>query len=427
MDSVAAFHENLHGQVLDLLRTVGTFGRTETGGISRLAASREEQGARDHLCRWLRAHGFTVRIDPVGNIFGVLDLGDALSDRAFFCGSHLDSQPDGGNFDGALGVVCACIAALFLKDRVCRGELKPAYRYYVVTCWTGEEGARFQPSLVGSSVFTGTLDLETAWALEDADGIALKDALRDTGYRGTDDVLRPDHYLELHIEQGTRLEAVGGVIGLVETCWGADKLRVQVTGKADHTGPTPMEDRRDALLAAARVVVAAREISDAAEETLYSSVGRMELHPNSPNTVVDAATLWVEFRSASQHALEQATQAFENRLPKIAEQTGCDLAIPLREHREAIRFDATAIDHAAATLDGAGVPYLHLDTIAGHDAIRMQSVCPSTLLFVPSRDGITHSPLEFTSDADVCAGFDAMTAVLARLIARPENDRRSGQ
>ena len=146
--------------VLDLLSGFGEIGVTPSGGISRLAASREDGQARDLLCDWLRRHEFEVLVDGIGNMFGVLDLQRGDAARYFFCGSHLDSQPEGGNFDGTLGVVCACICGLEIRDAVARGTLNPSYRYYVVANWTGEEGARFQPSLLGSSVFTGSMALE---------------------------------------------------------------------------------------------------------------------------------------------------------------------------------------------------------------------------------------------------------------------------
>jgi N-carbamoyl-L-amino-acid hydrolase len=413
-------HGPWHAQVLELLNAFGTFGNVGSGGITRLAASAEEQQARDYLCRWLKNHDFQILIDGIGNIFGVLDLGEDCGNRSFFCGSHLDSQPNGGNFDGALGVVCACIAGLYLKARTGRNELKPTFRYFVVTCWTGEEGARFQPSIIGSSVYTGRLSLEAAWIIVDSDGISLKDALRDTNYLGSDQPRWPDQYLELHIEQGTKLEASGDAVGLVESCWGAEKIRLLVTGKADHTGPTPMEKRRNALLAASRAIVALEEIAIASEGGLYCSVGRMELQPNSPNTVVNRAELWVEFRSASRELLTDGVRLFENEASRIAQQTGCDLTIIDREKRDVISFDPTMLADARSALDRYQIGYQILNTIAGHDAIHLQAVCPSTLMFVPSRDGITHSPLEFTSEKDVCAGFDGMVAVLSDLIARPE-------
>lgn len=425
MDSGISGHGTWHAQLLALLGEFGKIGKTGTGGINRLAAGSSDGQARDHLCAWLNDHGFAVQVDPIGNIFGVLDFGSSKGDHAFYCGSHLDSQPDGGNFDGVLGVVCACIAALYLKTRVDRAELDPFFRYFVVVCWTGEEGARFQPSLIGSSVFSGKLDLQTAWDLQDVDGICLKEALGTIGYVGSKQPPHPDGYLEIHIEQGTHLEDRNDKIGLVEACWGAEKIRLMVTGKADHTGPTPMNDRVNALLAASHVVLEVEAISQSAGETLHSSVGRMDLHPNSPNTVVDRSELWIEFRSAGTGALTAAVRRLEQSISDIAERTGCTLAITTHESRPVVEFDKNGLRIAANALDQEGISYRQLNTIAGHDAIRMQEICPSILLFVPSKNGITHSPDEFTSDEDVCAGFDGMTAVLSQCISRPESSRFS--
>lgn len=407
----------LHAQLLDLLDEFKEFGKTASGGITRLAASFEEKLARDHLCRWLKDQDIEVLIDPIGNIFGVLDLGENYPDRAFFCGSHLDSQPEGGNFDGVLGVASACIASVNIKAKIAHGELDPTYRYFVICCWTGEEGARFQPSLIGSSVFSGNLPLDEALSLRDSNQIQLKDALYENGFLGTDRAPIPSHYLEIHIEQGTKLEKSGAAIGLVGACWGAEKIRVKVEGTADHTGPTPMEGRRDALLAASLLIAEIRIISDSSEHELYSSVGRMELHPNSPNTVVDQAELWIEFRSASGDALRDALCRLEKKIVAIAEQTGCNLNIETRETRGVTEFDSSSIDQASQSLTKANISYQLLDTIAGHDAIRLQEICPSTLLFTPSKAGVTHSPAEYTSDKDVCKAFDGMSITLLRQIS----------
>jgi len=183
------------------------------------------------------------------------------------------------------------------------------------------------------------------------------------------------------------------------------------------------------LLAASHLVVEIEALANEACETLHSSVGRVVLEPNSPNTIVERAELWIEVRAPSEAALNKAAARLDESLATISRQTGCDLAVSSRERRSVVGFDETAFEDAERALADAGVDPLKLTTIAGHDAVRLQSVCPSTLLFVPSRDGITHSPLEFTTDADVRAGFEAMTAILARLISRSagarfkENDR----
>lgn len=420
MPDDAPFNLAAHtGMVLDLLSDFGTIGVTESGGISRLAASPEDGLARDFLCDWLRRHDFEVLVDEIGNIFGVLDLARGDQAQHFFCGSHLDSQPDGGKFDGVLGVVCACVCGLVIRDAVAKGRVDPTYRFYVVACWTGEEGARFQPSLIGSSVFVGSIPREDALARQDQNGVSLRRALSEIGYLGNARVPAPGHYLEIHIEQGAKLQNTNKPIGIVSSCWGAKKMLIEVSGRPDHTGPTPMEDRRDALLAASHLVVQANELSRQSSSTLYSSVGRMDVSPNSPNTIADKVQLWVEFRSNDGAALLEAEQKFRLSFAGIEDLTGCEVRELSVEDRAVIEFDKQGIATVEDALSTSNIPYLHMSTIAGHDAIRLQSVCPSTLLFVPSENGISHSPEEFTSDEDICAGFGAMLHAVSSLISTP--------
>lgn len=409
--------DELHHELLAFLHSFRQFGATASGGVTRLAASPEEAAARDHLCDWFKANEFDIQIDSIGNIFGFLDFGTTYGDRAFYCGSHLDSQPEGGNFDGVLGVASACIAGQELRKLIQSGTLVPTYRFFVVVCWTGEEGARYQPSLLGSSVFCGQLPPEVAWKLADSDGVQLKDALTASGYLGADLPIPPEHYLELHIEQGTRLESSGDPIGLVEACWGAIKVRILVKGRADHTGPTPLEDRRDALFAASLVVNEVNALSSKVSDDLRGSVGRMEIHPNSPNTIADRVELWIELRSASDQVMTNALETLKAGVTKISDRTGCQLPITSCESRNAIQFDQPSLSRASQALDAAGISFQRLKTIAGHDAIRLQSLCPSILIFAPSKYGITHSPDEFTSDSDVCAAFEGMLVILLRLMS----------
>jgi N-carbamoyl-L-amino-acid hydrolase len=411
--------EGMHDALLTLFAQFARFGETAEGGVARLAASKSDGAARDHLCGWLRGNGFKVVIDAVGNIFGILDLGQGDAGLHFYCGSHLDSQPHGGRFDGTLGVVCACIAALTIRRGVGAGWLTPTFRQLVVACWTGEEGARFQPSLLGSGVFSGSLDTAKALAIRDENGISLRDALAEIGYLGTEKPPRPAHYIELHIEQGTRLEMSGTAIGIVTACWGARKLRIEIDGRPDHTGPTPMAERRDALLAAAKVVVQANKHAVGATSLVHSSVGRMTISPNSPNTVVAHVDLWAEFRAGDENALSEVEEGLTLDLVRIEQDTGCGIRVGSREVRNVVTLDSAAADCVAGALDRAGISHMQLATIAGHDAVRLQSVCPATLIFVPSRGGISHAPGEFTSDAHLLLGFDAMVLAMAELISTP--------
>lgn len=425
MSEDTASSNSHHDALLNLLQAFGRIGETDSGGIARLAASPADGEARNFLCAWLKQHDFTVLIDAVGNIYGVLDLKRGDPEKHFFCGSHLDSQPEAGKFDGALGVACACIGALCIQEQVERNLLDPGFRYFVVCCWTGEEGARFQPSLIGSSVFAGAKSASETLAITDGDGISLAKALDAIGYRGADTIPHADQYLEVHIEQSTRLERARFPVALVTSCWGARKIRLVLKGVPDHTGPTPMEERRNALLAASHVIITVEELATRSETTLYSSVGRIEVQPNSPNTIADHVTLWIEFRSPDEATLEQAAKDLLVTLGEIEQQTGCSATIASQEIRNVVLFDQPAMTAIGRALEVHSIPYLNLTTIAGHDAVRLQAVCPSTLLFVPSRAGITHSPEEYTSDDDVCAGFDAMLVALQCLLAGPETEYES--
>lgn len=408
---------------LALFDDFARFGATPENGIARLAASKADGQAREHLCAWLEARGYDVLIDPVGNIFGVLDLGKGATDGHFFCGSHLDSQPHGGRFDGTLGVASACVVGTELRNAAHEGRISPRYRYYVVACWTNEEGARFQPSILGSGVYTGHITLDQALATADADGITLQEALDDIGYAGRAIPPRADRYLELHIEQGARLEEAGCPIGLVASCWGARKLLVEVKGRPDHTGPTPMDKRMDALLAASRLVLKVNEVANTASGPAHSSVGRMEIAPNSPNTVADRVRLWVEFRAGDEAVLDDMERALVQEFDIVEQQTGCAFSVPWRDDRAVLLFDAAGIDIIEAALDDAAIGHMRLPTIAGHDAVRLQSTCPTTLIFVPSRGGISHTPEEFTSRADMLAGFNAMVHAASALISTPVGDQ----
>lgn len=413
-----AYKEGVHA----LIRQFSTFGATPDGGVNRLAATSEDKAARDCLCQWFETHGFVTLVDPVGNIFGVLELDPSQPDLSFFCGSHLDSQPQGGRFDGTLGVVMACIAGLAMKDLVKSGAIQTAYRNYVIACWTSEEGARFQPSLLGSRVFASNMSRDDAWRVADADGISLKEALAEIDYLGSDTPPAPGHYLEVHIEQGTQLEDNGLSVGLVSCSWGARKLRLAIKGKKDHTGPTPMALRKDALLAASQLVLDINAIAQSLEQPLHSSAGRLEISPNSPNTVASKADLWVEFRAADDAHLDTAEAKLRASIFQTEQQTGCSIVEVERDCRPVVSFDQVAHAHVSKAMDRADIPHLSMTTIAGHDALQLQSVCPSTLIFVSSKGGISHSPDEFTSDDDINVGFDALVTGLSALLSlHPSN------
>ena len=389
--------------------------------MHRLAGSAADGAARGLLCRWFTELGLRLVIDPVGNMAGVAELAGPDA-PVVMAGSHLDSQPFGGRFDGALGVVAAVEAAAVLRAALRAGTLAPRCNLAVVN-WTSEEGARFQPSLLGSAVFTGSIETSAALAQRDGDGLTLGAALQAIGYAGTGSLPRPAAYVELHIECATALEEAGERLGLFTRYWGSVKHRVAFLGEAAHTGPTPMAVRRDALLGAAYLIAALREMAERAPGVLHSSVGRIEISPNSPNVVPAEAVLFVELRSADPGVLQWAEAELGQCAPQAARRAEVELAWRGVERRPAGRFDARllalcteAAAGLAAGLAASGLP--ELATVPGHDAISLARICPAAMLVVPSVGGICHNPAEFTAAEDTLLGAEALTRALWRLCER---------
>ena len=388
-------------------------GATGDGGVHRLAGSVPDGAARDVLRSWFTALGLRTLIDPVGNMAGVLELAGPDA-PVIMAGSHLDSQPHGGRFDGALGVVAACEAGNVLKDAAQSNALAARCNLAVVN-WTGEEGARFQPSLLGSAVFAGSIEIEAALAQQDGDGVTLGSCLQSIGYAGSDALPSPAAYLELHIECASALDEAGARLGLFTRFWGSSKHRVEFQGVQAHTGPTPMAERKDALLGAAYLIAALRRMTDDAPGVLHTSVGRLEVSPNSPNVVPASAILFVELRSADPAVLTWAEAALADCAKRAAVQARVTLVWRGIERRPAGAFDAGLLALCAEEA-GALTTFLpELATVPGHDAISLARLCPSAMVVVPSVGGVCHHPSEFTASDDVVLGTRALTGVLWRL------------
>lgn len=392
------------------------FGR-KGKGVSRVACSREDGQVRDWFVAWLKANGFDVIIDPIGNIFGMLEFAGPDA-PVVLTGSHLDSQPNGGRFDGTYGVVASAQAALAIKQAVAAGQLKPQRNLCVVN-WTNEEGARFQPSLLGSGVYAGRLELAEALDVADGQGITVREALHDIGYAGSGKAPKAAQYVELHIECGPELEETGNTIGITEKWWGAIKMQVSVRGEQAHTGPTAMRRRKDALFGAGLLITGIRELADrensGGAERLYTSVGRIEVEPNSPNVVPSSATLFVELRSYEPDVLHRAEMQFRALLRQVEERTSLPVGISDVTVREAGRFDPdlTKLAWDCARLNNYSA--LAVATVAGHDAIPLAGICQSVLVVTPSARGICHHEDEFTADKDLEAGLFVLTDMLERL------------
>ncbi|WP_020188160.1 Zn-dependent hydrolase [Methylopila sp. 73B] len=386
-----------------LFDAVAACGATVGGGVERQSASAADGAARRVFAAALEAAGATVRTDAVGNQYGVFALADRIDAPLVMLGSHLDSQPRGGRFDGALGVVAAAAVGAALMRAKRAGARFDAD--YCAVNWTNEEGARFRPSLLGSGFFTGKHDADFALSRADDAGVTLGEALAAIGQRGADaPPPLPACYLELHIEQGLHLESAAADIGVVRRNWGAIKVDVRFQGEQAHTGPCPMPLRRDALLAAAYLIAEARAIADRWPGVVHTSVGRIVVAPNSANVVPSEVALSLEIRSADDAVLAEAGALGARAIAEAAERANVTVTAD-RAERPIRQLPTEVCDLVAACAGALGLSCRDVDTVAGHDAISLLGLCPTGLIFVPSVGGVAHNEGEFTARADIENGL----------------------
>lgn len=368
------------------LEAVSLIGATAGGGIHRLAGSAEDGRARDLVVEAARAAGASVRIDRVGNVF--LTVGPADVPGGLLMGSHIDSQPRAGRYDGTYGVMAGLEVLLCLQD-------VPLTRPVTLVIWTDEEGARFGP-MVGSSVFAGRLDAADALATRDGDGITLADALDAIGYRGTD-VVSPEEfsaYLEAHIEQGPLLERDGTDIGVVEGVQGQYWTQVHMTGAKAHAGTFPLEDRNDALVAAAEVVGAVRSIGLRRPLIGRATVGRLLVQPNSPNVVPGDVEFVVELRHPRQEDLDEMDQEVGAELAEAGARHGVEVTTGRILAAAPVRFDPDVVRDVDAAAERLGLSRHPMVSGAGHDAVPVSRTLPVGMIFVPCHGGVSHAEHE---------------------------------
>ncbi|MGW1677320.1 M20 family metallo-hydrolase [Saccharopolyspora sp. NPDC002376] len=415
MDDVSPVLKQHDTALLDDFAELSAFGATPAGGVERQAATSADGEQRAWLHEWLTSRGFEVRYDAVGNQFGLFTIVPGAP--YVLTGSHLDSQPRGGRYDGAYGVLAAAHAAHRAVERWKTEGTSPRYNVAVVN-WFNEEGSRFKPSMMGSAVFTGKLPAETALATTDPAGISVRTALDEIGTIGNYTGPGVAAYAEIHIEQGRELENDGITIGLVDSTWAARKYQVVVRGDQSHTGSTIMPDRRDALFSASLLVVAARELAEESQSApLHTSVSEMFIEPNSPVVVAREVRMHLDLRSPDETVLDAAAEKLATTISEIEERAAVSIELHQTHGWGVAPFPPTGVELAARAADELGLSHRRMMTIAGHDSVNMKDVAPSIMLFVPSVEGISHNEGEFTHDRDVCAGTDLLANVVHRLMS----------
>ncbi len=400
-------------RMLGRIRELGEVGR-EDGRLTRLAGSDADRAGRDLLVSWLEGAGLDVKIDRIGNIFGIWTEEPIAGEAPVLLGSHIDTVINAGIYDGCYGV----IAGLEVIETLKRNGFVPS-RPIAVAAFTNEEGVRYAPDMMGSLVHAGGLSVEAALASVGTDGSVLGEELSRIGYAGDVEAgfLRPKAYVELHIEQGPVLEREGLRIGAVETLQGISWQRVTISGVANHAGTTPMSMRSDAGQAAAEGMVFLRQRAMASNIPVVATIGCMAFEPNAINVIPSLASFTVDLRGPDEQRLREEEAALAAFLDALALRDGFGVSVERLARFQPVTFDPTIVALIEQAAGRRGLSSRRMTSGAGHDAQMIARIAPSAMIFVPSRDGISHNPREHTDADDLVAGADILLDVVRDLSA----------
>jgi beta-ureidopropionase / N-carbamoyl-L-amino-acid hydrolase len=388
-----------------------------TGGYRRYSFTEADAGCREWFFKTALERNLRVEPDRNGNLWAWWDVPARESGSAIVTGSHLDSVPDGGAYDGPLGVVSGFAAIDLLRAR----GFAPA-RPVAVAAFCEEEGGRFGLACLGSRLLTGAMAPEAARELRDADGITLGEAMTGAGLDperiGADDELLGGigAFVELHIEQGSALDGLGSAVGIAEGIWPHGRWRMDFTGRADHAGTTRLDDRRDPMLPYAATVLEARQAAAACGA--LATVGKVTAVPGAANAISSAVRAWLDARAPDQAVLDHMVGQVEATARRAAAAQGVEVSMHRESFTPPVEFDPALRERLAGVLAARGVDAPVLATGAGHDAGVLAAALPAAMLFVRNPTGVSHSPAEHADRADCEAGVAALAAVIEELAGR---------
>jgi beta-ureidopropionase / N-carbamoyl-L-amino-acid hydrolase len=390
--------ERLWQSLMDLAR----IGATPKGGVKRLTLTDLDRQGRDKFVDWCKAAGMSIRVDAIGNIFA-RRAGADNSLPPVMTGSHLDTQPSGGKFDGAYGV----LAGLEVVRRL--NELGIQTRAPIeVAAWTNEEGSRFVPTMMGSGVFAAIYPAEQMHAQKDIDGVSVGDALQTIGYKGDAKPVKVGAYFEAHIEQGPVLENTRTTIGAVQGALGQRWFDVEVIGQDSHAGPTPMELRKDALLAASRLVIETNRVARTYPENARATVGHLRVSPNSRNVVPGTVNMTLDVRNAKDETLLAMVEDLRKSAKLIEAECKCTIDIKEVLYFAPSHFDPKLVESVRASAKALGLSCRDIVSGAAHDAVYLNRVAPTAMIFVPCEGGLSHNELENARPDEIAAGASVL-------------------
>ena len=398
------------GRLWRSLMDMGGVGALPNGGCCRTALSVEDRAGRDLFVRWCREAGCEVAFDLVGNIYARRPGRDPAR-AAVATGSHLDTQPHGGKFDGIYGVLAGLEVVRALND----AGIETVAPIDVVV-WTNEEGVRFSPPLAGSSAYAGTVDVGTIHAALTLDGTTVRQDLESSGYLGDE---RPgsrkfDCFVEAHIEQGPILEAERKTIGVVTRIQGLRWLKVTVTGMDGHAGTTPMDRRRDALLGAAEMLLAINRIARETDRFARLTNGRLQIEPNSGATIPGRVVFICDLRHPESATLDALDARMQQAMRDVAVRAGLDIEIERVMEKPPVQFAGELVDTIRETAGRLGYSSMDMLSGAGHDAMNVARMTPAGMIFVPCKDGLSHNEAESAEPGHLAAGAHTLLHTLVR-------------
>jgi N-carbamoyl-L-amino-acid hydrolase len=384
------------------LMELAKIGATPKGGVRRVTLTSADREGRERFALWCREAGLDLRVDAIGNIFA-RRIGKDAGAAPVVMGSHLDTQPNGGRFDGAYGVMAGLEVVRALNDAgiTTRAPLE-------VACWTNEEGSRFVPTMMGSGVFTGVYPLEDVLKNKDTDGISVREALETIGYRGAAKPHRVGAYFEAHIEQGPVLEDTRTTIGVVQGALGQRWFDVLIAGQDAHAGPTPMHLRKDALLAAAQLTLEVNRVATSFPDSARGTVGHMQVKPNSRNVIPGEVRMTVDLRNARDATLSSMREELEKQARAIAQEQRVSIDLKEVVYFPPSEFAPELVERVRAAAQRLGFSHRDIVSGAAHDAVYLARVAPTAMVFVPCEGGISHNEIENARPEDLAAGCSVM-------------------
>lgn len=387
---------------------------SSTEGVTRLAFSEEDANARQIIIDIMHDIGLKVRVDSFGNIIGRLDAGK--STKCVAMGSHIDTVPNGGMYDGTVGVV----GALAAVDRL-KGKADLVHSVEVIV-FCAEESSRFGFATMGSKAVIGKVNYEKWLKAKDKEGVTFTDAFEKFGLniadigqaqRKADEFIA---FLELHIEQGKILENTGHTIGVVKAIAAPTRMRVTVNGVADHSGATPMGQRKDALTAAAELILAVEEIAqDHADKGTVGTVGVLHVEPGAINVVPGKVKMMVDVRGVNYESIMDVLREFKQEVARVADEREIHIVVDILSSERPIELNENVVALLEDICNDENVNYIVMDSGAGHDAMNMAELAPTGMIFIPCREGISHNPNEYANIDDIMKGIDVLTEAVYRL------------